>query len=94
MPSPLNFIPFYKFRINLKLFIKFKFNFSSQPGFLNGIISQMSILASAMTPVERMCAIVLDEMAIKRQFDSDSCNDAIYGASPSGDAAKQAICHG
>lgn len=42
-----------------------------------------------MTPVERMCTVVLDEMAIKKQFDYDRRNDAIYGTS--GGAAKQAM---
>ncbi|KAK0131128.1 Transposable element P transposase [Merluccius polli] len=59
--------------------------------FLQGILSQMGVIASNMTPAERMCTLVLDEMAIKRQFDYDRRNDAIYGVSPSGYAAKQAM---
>ena len=62
-----------------------------QPGFLQGIISQMGVIATTMSPVERMCTVVIDEMAIKKQFDYDRRNDAIYGASQSGDAAKQAM---
>ena len=62
-----------------------------QPGFLQGIISQMGVIASTMTPAERMCTLVLDEMAIKRQFDYERKHDAIYGVSPSGHAAKQAM---
>lgn len=54
-------------------------------------MSQMGVIATTMTPVERMCAVVLDEMAIKKQFDYDRRNDAIYGVSGSGAAAKQAM---
>lgn len=51
----------------------------------------MGVIATTMTPVERMCTVVLDEMAIKKQFDYDRRNDAIYGVSGSGAAAKQAM---
>ncbi|CAM4570411.1 unnamed protein product [Leuciscus chuanchicus] len=61
------------------------------PGFLQGIISQMGVIATTMTPVERMCTVVLDEMAIKKQFDYDRRNDTIYGVSGSGAAAKQTM---
>ena len=62
-----------------------------QPVFLQGIISQLGVITSTMTPAERMCTLVLDEMAIKRQFDYDRRHDAIYGVSLSGHAAKQAM---
>ncbi|CAM4597223.1 unnamed protein product [Leuciscus chuanchicus] len=51
----------------------------------------MGVIATTMTPVERMCTVVLDEMAIKKQFDYDRRNDAIYGVSGSGAAAKQTM---
>lgn len=51
----------------------------------------MRIRATSMTAAERMCTVVFDEMAIKRHFDYDAKNDGIYGASPTGEAAKQAM---
>lgn len=54
-------------------------------------MSQMGVIATTMTPVERMCAVVLDEMANKKQFDYDRRNDAICGVSGSEAAAKQAM---
>lgn len=51
----------------------------------------MEVIATTMTPVERMCTVVLDEMAIKKQFYYDRTNDAICGVSGSGAAAKQAM---
>ena len=47
----------------------------------------MGVIAATMTPVERMCMLVLDEMSIKKQFDYDRKNDAIYGVSASGAVA-------
>lgn len=51
----------------------------------------MGVIASTVTPAERMCTLVLDEMAVKRQFDYNKRNDAIYGVSPLGHAAIQAM---
>lgn len=73
--------------------------YPQQPGFLHGILSQMGIKASTMTPTERLCTLIFNEMAIKRQFNynkkqenrCNKTNDAICGVSASGYAAKQAM---
>lgn len=44
-----------------------------------------------MTSAEKLCTLIFDEMAIKRQFDYNKKTDVIYGVSTSGNAAKQAM---
>lgn len=62
-----------------------------QPGFLFGVLGKIKGKTSSMTPKQKKCALVLDEMSIKPHADYSIRLDAIEGLSDSGKPARQAM---
>ncbi len=65
--------------------------FFPQPGFLYGVLGQIKAKTRSLTPQERMCALVIDEMSVKAHLDYNIRLDAIDGLASSGMPATQAM---
>ena len=62
-----------------------------QPGFLDGVLGHMKNMVKRLKPSELVASLVFDEMAIKKHLDYNKALDAIYGLTPKGQVANQAM---
>ena len=65
--------------------------FILQPGFLHGVLYLLKGKTAEMTPQEKMCSLVIDEMAIKGHLDYNRRTDSIDGLAGDGSKARQAM---
>ena len=69
----------------------FPLTFTLKPVFLKGVLKRIRAKTTGMTPSEKMCSLVLDEMAIKPHLDYNKGRDAIDGLTADGSLASQAM---